>query len=273
MDGLAPREIYAFGDFRLDVGRRSLLRSAGNLPLRIAPKVFDAGLMLVRHAGQLLLKRTLLDGLWPGLVVEENSLAQVVSELRHALGDGAGEHRYVATVPRRGYQFVAEVSRIDACSCAAPPGARTVVVSAFVNLSGRAGDDWIGVALADGIRHQLGLLPCLSVAARCQVAGADYAEPDYLVQGQLQHSGRRLRALVQLVEPATGTQAWSAVVEGTAHGIFDLQDALATRVARALRQRLNAPPGVASVTGESQGRAAGTRKSLFSAASVAASRP
>src|SRR5688572_21468155 len=95
--------------FTLDVRRRLLLRREGGEPIALNAKAFDTLLYLAQHPGEVLDKDTLLGAIWPGVIVEENSLAQNISALRHALGETHGENRYIATVPRRGYRFVAEV--------------------------------------------------------------------------------------------------------------------------------------------------------------------
>ena len=77
-------------------------------------KVFDTLLYLVEHAGETLDKDVLLRSIWPGVIVEENSLTQNVSTLRQVLGEARGENRYIATVARKGYRFVAKVTRRDA---------------------------------------------------------------------------------------------------------------------------------------------------------------
>jgi TolB-like protein/DNA-binding winged helix-turn-helix (wHTH) protein/Tfp pilus assembly protein PilF len=104
--------VYEFGDFRLDVSRRLLLAKGVAEPRAITPKAFDTILYFVEHPGELLEKDRLLAELWPGLVVEENSLTQVISLLRRVLGETRGENRYIATVPGRGYRFVADVTRL-----------------------------------------------------------------------------------------------------------------------------------------------------------------
>ncbi|HYJ42293.1 MAG TPA: winged helix-turn-helix domain-containing protein [Steroidobacteraceae bacterium] len=95
--------------FTVDVRRRLLLRRESGEVIALNAKVFDTLLYLAQHPGEVLDKDTLLSAVWPGVVVEENSLAQNVSALRQALGETHGENRYIATVPRRGYRFVAEV--------------------------------------------------------------------------------------------------------------------------------------------------------------------
>ena len=112
MGGLKSHLIYEFGDFRLDVSRRLLFAKDASDPLRITPKVFEAILYFVERPSELLEKERLLAELWPGLVVEENNLTQVISVVRRVLGERRGENRYLATVPGRGYRFVADVARL-----------------------------------------------------------------------------------------------------------------------------------------------------------------
>ncbi len=104
--------IYEFGDFRLDATRRLLFARGNSEPLPITTKVFETLLYLVEHQGELLEKDRLIAELWPGLIVEESSLTQVISVLRHILGETRGENRYLATVHGRGYRFVADVARM-----------------------------------------------------------------------------------------------------------------------------------------------------------------
>lgn len=106
MDG-EQIHFYEFGSFRLDVGEHTLRRGAETVPLN--PKVFDTLLVLVRAGGRVVLKEELLSAVWPDSYVEEGSLTHNISVLRKAL-EGNGEGRkYIETVPRRGYRFIAEV--------------------------------------------------------------------------------------------------------------------------------------------------------------------
>ena len=99
---------YAFGDFVLERSQHRVRHRDGTL-LNLTPRVFSALLLFVERAGDLLSKDELLLALWPGLVVEENNLSQVVSSLRRALGDDTQGSRYIQTVPRQGFRFVATV--------------------------------------------------------------------------------------------------------------------------------------------------------------------
>lgn len=105
---MASRNVYEFGDFRLDPARRRVQRLDGQpVALRTNGKAFDALVYLVEHAGEPLSRKTLLSALWPDSVVEENSLTQLISVLRRAIGPG-----YIVTLPGRGYQFVRYVRDI-----------------------------------------------------------------------------------------------------------------------------------------------------------------
>ncbi len=102
-----PMHIYEFGPFRVDALRRLLLRE-GN-PVRLPAKAFEILLVLLEEKGRLVEKDELMRRVWPDAVVEENNLTVNMSALRRSLTESPGEHRYVVTVPGRGYQFVADV--------------------------------------------------------------------------------------------------------------------------------------------------------------------
>ena len=99
---------YRFEGFLLDVRTREL-RDAQGEAVSLNARAFDALHLLIRHRERVVGKDELLDTVWAGRVVEENTLTQAISQLRKALGAGAGDHRYIVTVPGRGYRFVADV--------------------------------------------------------------------------------------------------------------------------------------------------------------------
>src|ERR1700681_5054280 len=99
--------LYEFGSFRLDPSERVLFRDEELVPL--APKAFDTVLSLVESQGRVLEKDEILKTIWPDTFVEEGSLAQNISILRKALGEGTNGLQYIQTIPKRGYRFVAPV--------------------------------------------------------------------------------------------------------------------------------------------------------------------
>ncbi|MGH9841215.1 MAG: winged helix-turn-helix domain-containing protein [Blastocatellia bacterium] len=82
-------------------------------PVSLTPTAFETRLALIESGGQVVEKDELMRRIWPDAVVEENNLAQCVSALRKALGEDPREHRYVVTVPGRGYRFVANIRELD----------------------------------------------------------------------------------------------------------------------------------------------------------------
>ena len=102
--------IYTFGGFRLDGAERLLYD--GDAAVTLAPKVFDTLLMFVRNAGRVLSKEKMLAEIWDDSFVEENNLAQNISQLRRILGETA-QTKFIETVPKFGYRFVAEVTAIE----------------------------------------------------------------------------------------------------------------------------------------------------------------
>ncbi|HEY4367729.1 MAG TPA: winged helix-turn-helix domain-containing protein [Steroidobacteraceae bacterium] len=102
--------IYEFGEFRLDALRRVLSARADGSALQVTGKVLDTLLLFVERAGQLLDKHTLMEALWPNVVVEESNLTQTIHTLRRLLGERPDDHRYIVTLPGRGYRFVAQVT-------------------------------------------------------------------------------------------------------------------------------------------------------------------
>jgi TolB-like protein/DNA-binding winged helix-turn-helix (wHTH) protein/Tfp pilus assembly protein PilF len=107
----AVRQLYEFGPFILDPGERQLRHGAARMEL--PPRAFDTLLVLVENNGRLLEKDALMRTVWGDTVVEENNLSQVVYLLRKALRDGEDGSRYIETVPKRGYRFVAGVREVE----------------------------------------------------------------------------------------------------------------------------------------------------------------
>lgn len=108
MSGEVKPSSYEFGPFRLDLSEHVLLLDGHPLPL--TPKIFEVLRVLVQNAGHLVEKETLLKEVWPDSFVEEGALNRSISVLRKALGESAEAQKYIETVPKRGYRFIAPVT-------------------------------------------------------------------------------------------------------------------------------------------------------------------
>jgi predicted ATPase/DNA-binding winged helix-turn-helix (wHTH) protein len=148
-----------FGPFTLSPAER-LLEQDG-VAVRLGGRALDVLIALVASAGEVVGKRDLLATVWPNMVVEEGSLRFHIVAIRKALGDSAGQHRYIVNVANQGYSFVAPVSRIAAATAAAAvdrlPDARPDAPPRLPSLStqvlGR--DEEVGLLTAALTRYRL----------------------------------------------------------------------------------------------------------------------
>jgi eukaryotic-like serine/threonine-protein kinase len=135
------KQFYEFGPFRLDVDERLLMREGRMAPL--PPKVFDTLLVLVENSGRVVSKDELMQSLWPDTFVEESNLTQNISQLRRALSEGTAGARYIETIPKRGYRFVADVQPVvegDADSSNGESKAESVRINGAGVLQPASGD-------------------------------------------------------------------------------------------------------------------------------------
>jgi Tol biopolymer transport system component/DNA-binding winged helix-turn-helix (wHTH) protein len=101
------RAIYEFGDVRVDRGRMAALR--GDVAIPLEPKAFDVLVHLIEHRDRVVTKDELLDAVWAGTFVTPNVLTRAVAQIRKALGDESQDARYIETLAKRGYRFIAPV--------------------------------------------------------------------------------------------------------------------------------------------------------------------
>src|SRR5882672_11131721 len=105
------QERYEFGPFRFDAAEHTLLR--GDQLVALTPKAFETLALLVRSCGHLVRKEELIERVWRDTIVEEGNLNVIIHTLRRALGDDPRESKYIETVAKCGYRFVAEVRKAE----------------------------------------------------------------------------------------------------------------------------------------------------------------
>ena len=106
----SPTRIYKFGEFKLLADERMVMR--GNHRVHMTPRVFHLLVTLVENAGKLVTKETLFNEIWQDSFVEEGNLNSTVSRLRKILGEKPDEKRFIETIPRVGYRFIADVETV-----------------------------------------------------------------------------------------------------------------------------------------------------------------
>lgn len=244
-------QTYCFGRFTIDT-RRSCLRGPEGAEISLAPKPFDLLVVLVRNAGRTLAKEALLDAVWPGIHVSEDSLFQAVREARRAIGDEPG--RILRSVPRRGYILDALV--VDAPSTLITPAATpltlalptdrpSLVVLPFQNMTGDSEHDYFADGMVEDITAALSRTRWFFVIARNSAFAYKNCPVDmrkigrdlgirYIVQGSVRRSGANVRIGCQLVEAESREQVWADRFDGDLADVFALQDRIVEAVAGAI---------------------------------------
>ena len=153
--------IYAFDGFQIDRQKRLLLRDGR--PVQLTAKCFDLLLALIENSGREISKDELLERIWPDQVVEEGNLTVTMSHLRKALGEKAGEHRFIVTIPGRGYCFVGNLEPANRSLIVEERSAARVTIEQEIEetprresqpviqyLPAETKNKWIGLALLSG---------------------------------------------------------------------------------------------------------------------------
>lgn len=213
---------YEFGPYRFSLAQRALTRDGEIISL--TPKAFEILTRLVVNAGQLLEKDDLLREVWPDTFVEEANLTQYIFTLRRALGDERAGPRYIETVSRRGYRFVADV-RVCEGEAPAVSSAGTesetqpeaddesaprpvVAVLPFVNETGDEGLEYLAEGVTDNLINNLSRVSRMRVMSRSAVfrRNAQAVDP--------QTFGKELGATAVLVGKITSRPATLGVESG-----------------------------------------------------------
>jgi len=237
-----------FNHYVVDVAR-GCLRTTDHQEIDLRPKSFEVLRYLVASGGRLVTKEELLEALWPGVVVSDESLVQCVSDVRRAIGDQA--QAVIKTVPRRGYRFIAEVSSDHAEPPGRPQPARrpSVAVLPLVNMSGDPGQDWLCDGVSEDIITELSRFAELVVIARnstFQFRGKTVDARDvgaqlgarYVLEGSLRRQGEQVRVTAQLVDATTGGHLWAERYDRRINDVFAVQDELARGIAAILAVRV-----------------------------------
>ena len=246
----AQPEIYEFADFRIDAGKRLLLRAGNSLPL--SSKAFDTLFLLVTHKGQVLEKQALMNAIWPDTVVEENNLNQVISALRRALGEIRGENRFIATVPGRGYRFSEQVRAVKAAAPEETLLHIRIGVLPFENLGAGPEREYLSDGLTEETIAMIGQIDSdhFNVIGRTSVMSykgttktlaeiGRELDVSYLIESSLRAEGERLRITSKLIRVRDQLQIWSASYDREPSSLLTFQRELAIAIAEQVRLRLS----------------------------------
>jgi TolB-like protein/Flp pilus assembly protein TadD len=236
----------SFGRWRLLPRSRRLF--AGDVAVPLGSRACDLLLALVQARGGLVSKEELLRQVWPGTVVEENSLQVQMSALRKALGEDAAG--LIATVPGRGYRFTGTVEEAAAAPLPPADSSRpTLVVLPFANMTTDPEQEYFADGITADLTTGLSHLRWFSVIAHnsaftykgravdVRVVGRELGVR-YVLEGSVRKAGGRVRIGVRLCEAETARQVWAARFDGDLADIFDLQDRITESVTGAIEPSL-----------------------------------
>ncbi|MEQ1954053.1 winged helix-turn-helix domain-containing tetratricopeptide repeat protein [Mesorhizobium yinganensis] len=229
-----------FGDYRLKRAERLLLGPNG--PLELSARSFDILALLLDRPDEVIGKTELFDAVWPGVVVEENTLQVHISALRKLL-----PAEMIATVHGRGYRY-AGPRPFMATAEATAPMRPSIAILAFDNMSGDPEQDYFSDGITEDIIAELGKYKEFLVIARnssFQFRGKahDLSEVasklgvQYVVEGSVRKIGNRVRITVQLTDASSMAHIWGEHYDRELDDIFAIQDEITRMIAARLARQ------------------------------------
>jgi DNA-binding winged helix-turn-helix (wHTH) protein len=243
---------YEFDCYRLDVGRRILVRTGEAVSL--TPKATEILIMLVSRAGDLVEKDEMISQVWPDSFVEEANVSQNIFTLRRALGDERIFPRFIETVAKRGYRFIAPVQTIqsepvavvEAVESSGPP---TLAVLPLVNTTKDPAVEYLVDGLTDNIINNLCGLSTLHVMSRSAVVRYKGREVDLkqtgrelgvdaIMLGKIDSRKSGMVIQIELVDVKNGWQLWGETFDCSQSDILEIEERLLKQLLGKLNLKL-----------------------------------
>ena len=239
-----PLRIIRFGVFEFDAETGELWNAGRRV--RLQEQARQVLLMLVTRPGQLVTREEVRAALWPHdtFVDFDAGVNVVVNKIRHVLRDSASSPRFIETLPRRGYRFIAPVSPSPVQDA---PENGPIAVLPFANLTSGGEGEHFAEGLAEDIISLLAKLPGLRVVARTSAFAFESKEDvrrigevlhvSTVLEGSVRMSERRIRVTAKLVDAAHGFHLWAERYDRDIRDVFDIQD----EIAQAIFEKLKGP--------------------------------
>ena len=237
--------LVRFDCYEVDLAAGQLRKHGSRIRLRDQP--WQVLAMLLEHPGHVVSREDLQRRLWPHDVIVdiENNLNTAIGRLREALGDSAEKPRFIETLPRRGYRFVAPVAHVPDTAPA------RLLVLPLVNASEDASQDYFCDAMTAEIIAELSVLAPRALAVIARTTAMHYKGThkdvariarelslDYVVEGSVHRAGDRVGLAVQLVRAADQTHVFARRYEAPLGEVF----ALERTVAQAIGEQIGVVP-------------------------------
>jgi TolB-like protein/tetratricopeptide (TPR) repeat protein len=235
--------ICRFGNFEVDFDAGQI-RKRG-LKLRLPGQSFEILRLLLERHGAAVTNEELSDRLWAkGSPVDtKHLLMAAISKLRGVLGDSTKRPRYIETLPRRGYRFIARIK--PPVDIRPPRRIRSVAVLPLKNLSGDPEKEYFADGMTEALINHLAKISALRVTRTSAMRYkethksvpeiAQELDVDGVVEGSVSRYGKRLRINVRLVHAGSGTCVWAESYQRDLRDVFGLQAEVAQAIARKIR--------------------------------------
>jgi TolB-like protein len=247
-DTQSAAPLVRFGTFEVNLHSREL-RKYG-MRIRLEEKPFQILEMLLERAGQVVTRRMLRERLWPDTYVGyEHGLNTAINKLRDLLGDSARSPRFVETLPRLGYRFIAPV--VNPGRAVATEGKRMLLVLPFESLCGDDEQAFFAEGLTEEMISQLGQLDPKRLGVIARTSAVQYKATkksigeiaaelhvDCVLEGSVRCNGQRVRITGQLIEARDQTHLWSATYDRDLRDVFEVQTDVARQIGKALAPEL-----------------------------------
>jgi len=246
-DAQSVAPVVRFGTFEVNLNSHELRKHG--MRIRLEEKPFQILELLLEHAGHVVTRRALREKLWPDTVVAyEHGLNTAVNKLRDLLGDSARSPRFVETLPRLGYRFIAPVIKSGKAAAAAK---RMLLVLPFENLCGDCEREYFVEGLTEEMISHLGQLNPKRLGVIARTSAVQYKATkksigeiaaelhvDCVLEGSVRCDGQRIRITGQLIEARDQTHLWSATYDRDLSDVFDVQLDVARQIGKALAPAL-----------------------------------
>ncbi len=256
-----PDRPLTFGRYRLEP-RGGLM--SGAREVRLTPKALALLSFIAERPGEVITKEELFGALWPETAVGDAALVTCIQELRKALKDDARRPRYIETLHRRGYRFIAKPAPAPAPPASkAPalplPDRPSIAVLPFANMSGDPDQEYFADGISEDLITGLSHIRWLFVIARNSTFVYKNRAVDvkrvsrelgvrYVLEGSVRRADKRLRISAQLIDATSGGHHWAERYDRELGDIFAVQDEITRSVAAAIEPQLLAAEGTRALS-------------------------
>ena len=243
--------LLRFGAFELDLESGELRK--GGAPVKLQPQPFRVLALLAGHPGQLITRERIQQEIWSQdtYVDFEHGLNYCVRQIRAALDDDARSPRFIETLPRRGYRFLARVEEL--AGPPKPPAAEKTMLAVlpFDNLGGDPEQEYFSDGLTDEMITELGRISPERLGVIARTSAMRYKHTDkgideigrelgvqYALEGSVRRGGNRVRITAQLIQVSDQTHLWAESYESDLRDILEVQSDVARAIASQIRIKL-----------------------------------